>query len=292
MLDFLGPRSSYCDGLSRRSFLRVGGLAVGGLTLPALLRAEAQRRVRSPRGTQFRQWATTALRDYLVKGFVMNDARLKEPGGLDYFDELLSRIRDIRASEKRFYQKVRDLFALSQDYGDDEAKAQAFFAEVQNKMLFAATGATAAELIVARADATQLNMNLTAWAGERVRKADVIVAKNYLAVDEVTALNRITTMFLDYAEDRVGVQRQQLTMADWRANVDRFLAFNERAVLLGKGRVTHERMKIVVNAQYDVFDAARRKAEALAADTEDMKTLEDLHRAALAKAPRKTRNGA
>ena len=193
-------------------------------------------RVRSPRGTQFRQWATAALSEYLVKGFVMNDERLKEPGGWDYFDELLERIRDIRASEKRFYQKVRDLFALSLDYHDDDNSAQTFFAEVQNKMLHAVTGHTAAELCWARADTDKPNMNLQSWKGNRVRKSDVVIAKNYLVQAEITELNRIVTMFLDFAEDRVS-QRKSLTLDDWRGNVDRFIAFNERPLLDGKGSV-------------------------------------------------------
>lgn len=147
-------------------------------------------RVRSARGTQFRQWATAHLTEYLVKGFVMDDERLKNPGGWDYFDELLARIREIRASEKRFYQKVRDLFALSSDYQANDQAAQLFFAEVQNKLLYAVTQHTAAEIIRDRADASAPNMGLTTWEGSRVRKADVIVAKNYLSADEVDTLNR------------------------------------------------------------------------------------------------------
>jgi len=164
-------------------------------------------RVKSPRGTQFRQWATTNLKEYLIKGFVMDDERLKDPVGWDYFDELLSRIREIRTSEKRFYQKIRDLFALSVDYGDDSAAAGQFFAIVQNKMLFAVTQRTAAEIVMERADASQPNMALTSWKAGRVRKTDVIVAKNYLNAVEVDELNRITVMFLDYAEDRASKRR-------------------------------------------------------------------------------------
>ena len=159
-------------------------------------------RVRSPRGTQFRQWATAHLEEYLVKGFVMDDERLKEPGGWDYFDELLARIRDIRASEKRFYQKVRDLFALSSDYRPDDRDAQTFFAEVQNKLLYAVTGHTAAEIVVQRADADSPNMALTSWTGARVRKQDVTIAKNYLSADEVDTLNRLVVIFLEQAELR------------------------------------------------------------------------------------------
>ncbi|MFS8383025.1 hydroxyacid dehydrogenase [Xanthomonas campestris] len=236
-------------------------------------------RVKSPRGTQFRQWATTHLKEYLVKGFVMDDARLKEPAGWDHFDELLERIRDIRVSEKRFYQKIRDLFALSVDYRDDDTATGQFFAMVQNKMLYAVTQKTAAQLVVERADPGQPNMALTGWKAGRVRKTDVIVAKNYLTADEVTQLNRIAAMFLDYAEDRAS-QRQDLRMDDWRQYVDRFVEFNERPLLKDAGTVSHERMQQIVHERYAVFDAKRRKAEALAADVEDIKALESLEKSA------------
>lgn len=230
-------------------------------------------RVKSVRGTQFRQWATTNLREYLVKGFVINDERLKNPGGWDYFDELLARIREIRASEKRFYQKVRDLFALSADYKEDEAAAQKFFAEVQNKMLYAVTRHTAAELVVQRADPKQPNMALQSWSGTRVRKHDVIVAKNYLKTEEVDELNRIVVMFLDFAEDQAK-RKKQLTLADWRANVGRFLEFNERKVLKTAGAVSHEDMKKIAERRYETFDKQRRAAEVLAADQADVAELE------------------
>lgn len=199
-------------------------------------------RVRSPRGTQFRQWATTHLREYLVKGFVMDDQRLKNPGGWDYFDELLARIREIRASEKRFYQKVRDLFALSSDYKVREEETNLFFAEVQNKLLFAATGNTAAELIVKPADPAQPNMALTNWSGLRVRKQDVIIAKNYLTKDEIDTLNRLVVIFLEQAELRVK-QPNDLTLDFWRNNVDRMLEFNDQRILKGQGQITHDEMK-------------------------------------------------
>jgi len=230
-------------------------------------------RVKSVRGTQFRQWATTNLREYLVKGFVINDERLKNPGGWDYFDELLARIREIRASEKRFYQKVRDLFALSADYRDNIEAATTFFAEVQNKMLYAVTGHTAAELVVKRADPTQPNMGAQSWSGTRVRKQDVIVAKNYLKAPEVDELNRVVVMFLDYAEDKAK-RGKQLTLADWRANVGRFLEFNERAVLKHAGTVGHADMKAIAEKRYAEFDERRRAAEAVEADCEDVKELE------------------
>ena len=230
-------------------------------------------RVRSPRGTQFRQWATAHLAEYLVKGFVMDDERLKNPSGWDYFDELLARIREIRASEKRFYQKVRDLFALSADYQASDAAAHLFFAEVQNKLLYAVTHKTAAELIVARANADAPNMALNTWDGSRVRKADVIVAKNYLSADEVDTLNRLVVIFLEQAELRAK-DRQQLTLDYWRQNVDKLLAFNDRAILQGAGMVSNERMKQVAHERYERFDVQRRQVEALAADAEDMKALE------------------
>jgi hypothetical protein len=234
-------------------------------------------RVRSPRGTQFRQWATTHLREYLVKGFVMDDQRLKNPGGWDYFDELLARIREIRASEKRFYQKVRELFALSSDYQAREKETQRFFAEVQNKLLYAVAGQTAAELIVDRADPNEPNMALTTWSGSRVRKHDVIVAKNYLSADEVDTLNRLVVIFLEQAELRAK-QRQDLTLDYWRENVDRMLEFNEQAVLAGAGTVSREQMKEIAEARYADFDAQRRSAEALAADAEDLKAIEELEK--------------
>lgn len=225
-------------------------------------------RVRGPRGSQFRRWATTVLREFLVKGFVLDDTRLKEPGGLDYFDELLRRIRDIRASEKRFYQKVRDLFkASSVDYDGTAETAKAFFATIQNKLVFAVTGQTAAELIVARADPAKPNMALTSWTSERVRKADVTVSKNYLHAGEIEQLNRLTTMFLDFAEDRAS-RRQETRMADWIAQTDRFLVFNERGVLKGKGRMSHERMEEIVHSRFETFDTGRRTEEAIEADRE------------------------
>ncbi len=234
-------------------------------------------RVRSHRGTQFRRWATTRLGEFLVKGFVMDDERLKNPGGWDYFDELLARIREIRASEKRFYQKVRDLFALSSDYQARENETQLFFAEVQNKLLFAVTGKTAAELIVDRANPDAPNMALTTWSGSRVRKQDVIVAKNYLSVDEVDTLNRLVVIFLEQAELRAK-QKQDLTLDYWRHNVDRMLTFNEQPILEGAGSMSREQMKEVVEARYADFDANRKEAEAMKADTEDLKAIEELEK--------------
>jgi hypothetical protein len=234
-------------------------------------------RVKSPRGTQFRRWANTQLRELIVKGFVMDDERLKNPGGWDYFDELLARIREIRASEKRFYQKVRDLFALSSDYHGQEKQTQLFFAEVQNKLLYAATSQTAAELIVARADPTQPNMALSTWSGSRVRKHDILVAKNYLNEDEVDTLNRLVVIFLEQAELRAK-QKQDLSLDFWRSSVDRMLASNDQPLLDGPGSVSHENMKSIAAERYDSFDSKRRQQEAIEADAEDLKVLEELEK--------------
>ena len=235
-------------------------------------------RVRGIRGTQFRQWATEHLTEYLVKGFTMDDERLKNPDGRpDYFDELLARIRDIRASEKRFYQKVRDLFALSSDYDKTDKATQMFFAETQNKLLYAVTHLTAAELIVARADANKPNMGLTTWKGSIVRKGDIIVAKNYLQNDEIDSLNRLVDIFLTSAEERVK-GRRDLTLQYWRQNVDNLLTFQEKDILEGKGSISNAEMEAIVRKVYDDFDANRKNYEAQLADAEDMKALEDLEK--------------
>lgn len=234
-------------------------------------------RVRSPRGSQFRQWATTHLKEFLVKGFVMDDERLKDPGGWDHFDELLARIREIRASEKRFYQKVRDLFALSSDYQVRQQDTQVFFAEVQNKLLYATTGHTAAELVVARADPSKPNMALTSWRGSRVRKGDITIAKNYLDGDEIDTLNRLVVIFLEQAELRVK-QQQDLTLDYWRQNVDKMLAFNDQPILEGAGSMSRERMEQIADERYHVFDRQRRLTEARQADEDDLKALEQLEK--------------
>lgn len=232
-------------------------------------------RVRSARGTQFRQWATAHLGEYLVKGFVMDDERLKNPDGWDHFDELLARIREIRASEKRFYQKVRDLFALSADYRINDSAAQLFFAEVQNKLLYAVTRKTAAEIVVARANADSPNMALSNWSGSRVRRHDVTVAKNYLSADEVDTLNRLVIIFLEQAELRVK-ERKELTLDFWRSNIDRLLDFNDRPILKNHGSIGTEQMKTIAQDRYDTFDARRRSTEAVNSDLEDLKALEAL----------------
>lgn len=236
-------------------------------------------RVRSARGTQFRRWATTVLRDYLVKGFAMDDARLKQAEQWDYFDEWLARIRDIRASEKRFYQKVRDLYTTAIDYDKTSDQARAFFRKVQNKMLWATTGKTAAELIESRSDPKAPNMGLTSWKGSVVRKGDVGTAKNYLQPEDVEELNRIVAMYLDYAEDQAR-RRRPVSMADWADKLDAFLSFNERDVLTHAGRLRMDVAQKLAIERFEEFDARRRTAEALAADEADIVELEEIEKAA------------
>lgn len=196
-------------------------------------------RVKSHRGTQFRIWATQRLREYLVKGFTLDDERLKRLGGGNYFEELLARIRDIRSSEKVFWRKVLDIYATSIDYDPSTEASERFFATVQNKMHWAAHGHTAAEIIAERADATRPTMGLTSWSGDRVRKADVAVAKNYLGAEELDALNRIVTAYLEFAELQAR-NRRPMYMRDWIAKLDDFLRLSEREILTHAGRVSHE----------------------------------------------------
>ena len=208
----------------------------------------------------------------------MDVARLKNHDGRpDYFAELLLRIRDIRASEKRFYQKIRDLFKLSSDYDKADKATQMFFAETQNKLLYAVTHQTAAELIVARADANQPNMGLTAWKGSIVRKGDVIIAKNYLQNDEIDSLNRLVDIFLTSAEERVK-GRRDLTLDYWRKNVDNLLAFQEKDILQGKGSISNAEAECIVHGIYDNFNAQRKQLDAQQADAEDIRMLEDLEK--------------
>jgi len=232
-------------------------------------------RVRSPRGMQFRRWATTVLADYLVKGFAMDDAKLKDAPQWDYFDEWLERIRDIRASEKRFYQKVKDLYTTAVDYDAHSDSAQQFFAKVQNKMLWAVTGKTAAELIAARSDSDANNMGLTAWTGSIVRKVDVATGKNYLDADEIGELNRIVTMYLDYAEDQAK-RRQTMTMQQWSDKLDAFIEFNDRELLTGAGSMKATVAKKLAEGRYDKFNAKRRAVDATSADAADFAAIEAL----------------
>lgn len=235
-------------------------------------------RVRSKRGTQFRQWAGRNLTQYLHKGFLVDSERLKNPDGRpDYFDELLEQIRDIRASEKRFYQKLRDLFSLSSDYDKSDKATQMFFAETQNKLLFAVTKQTAAELITARADATEPNMGLTSWKGNIVRIGDITIAKNYLQKDEIDSLNRLVTVFLESAELRVKEQKD-LTIDFWKNNVNALLQFQGKEVLSDSGKISSKEMEEKVRGIYNDFDKRRKKIDAEQADTEDAKILEELYK--------------
>lgn len=219
-------------------------------------------RVKSRRGTQFRIWATQRLREYIVKGFTMDDERLKNPPGkghIDYFDELLERIRDIRSSERRVYLRVREILALAADYEPTEPETQVFFQTIQNKLHFAATGKTAAELIAERADSSQPNMGLTAWRTGVVRKGDVTVAKNYLREDEIEELNRIVVMFLDFAEDQAK-RKKQIFLQNWVTRLHDFLNLNERAILPDAGKVSREEAHQLAEAEYERFAARRREA--------------------------------
>ena len=232
-------------------------------------------RVRSKRGTQFRIWANRNLKEYMIKGFVMDDERLKNPDGRpDYFDELLERIRDIRASEKRFYQKIRDLFALSSDYDPTDKATQMFFAETQNKLLYAVTNKTAAEIIVSRADVSKENMALTSWKGSIVRKQDIFIAKNYLSKDEIDTLNRLVVIFLETAELRAK-NRLDIPMSFWQVNVDRILELNDKKLLTGKGSISNAEMEQKVREIYDEFDERRKAYEADLADKQDIQEIED-----------------
>ena len=232
-------------------------------------------RVKSKRGTQFRIWANQNLKEYMIKGFLIDDERLKNPNGrTDYFDELLEKIREIRASEKRFYQKIRDLLAISSDYDKSDKATQMFFAETQNKLLYAVANQTAAEIIINRANAESPNMGLTNWEKSKVRKQDIIIAKNYLTKDEVDTLNRLTVIFLETAELRVK-EKKDITLNFWRENVDRMLQFNDKNILKNSGSISHQKMEQEVKMIYQEFEQKRKKNDALLADLDDIKILEE-----------------
>ena len=240
-------------------------------------------RVRSKRGTQFRQWANKNLSEYMIKGFIMDDERLKNPDGKpDYFDELLERIRDIRASEKRFYQKVRDLFSLSSDYDVSDKATQLFYAQTQNKLLFAITAQTVSEIIINRADATLPNMALKSFQGSRVRKQDIYIAKNYLTEDELDSLNRFVVVFLETAELRAK-NRQDITMDFWRENIDRIIEFNDKEVLKNNGTISHSQMEKMVEKVYVTFDEKRKKQETIEADFQDLEELKQIEERLISK---------
>lgn len=236
-------------------------------------------RVRSQRGVQFRRWATERLREYLVKGFTMDDERLKNPpvagsGVPDYFDEMLARIRDIRASERRMYLRVKEIFAMAGDYDPSWSETTRFFKVIQNKLHYAATGMTAAELIQRRADHSLPNMGLTSWKADEVRKTDVTVAKNYLNEQEIDQLNRIVVMWLDYAEDQA-LRRKQVFMQDWEQKLDDFLAFNEREVLGNAGSISKQAADEHAKQEYEHFAQRRREHKESLGEAESIKVLED-----------------
>ena len=209
-------------------------------------------RVKSHRGTQFRIWATQRLREYIIKGFTMDDERLKEAGGGNYFDELLARIRDIRSSEKVFWRKVLDIYATSIDYDPNTDFSREFFAVVQNKMHWAAHGHTAAEIITSRADASKTNMGLTSWIGDKPSGKDIEIAKNYLNYDELDTLNRIVTLYLEFAELQA-LNRRPMFMRDWIAKLDDFLRLSERDILTYAGKVSHEQAINKARIEYEKF---------------------------------------
>jgi len=230
-------------------------------------------RVKSDVGTQFRKWASNALIEYMQKGFVLNDERLKNPKvyGADYFDELLERIRDIRASEKRLYRKITDVFATSIDYDSKSETAKLFFQTVQNKLHFAVTGQTAAEIVHSRADASKNNMGLTNFSGAVVRKTDISVAKNYLTKSEISHLNQITTMYLDYAELQAK-KHQKMHMSDWTSKLDQFLKFNEEEVLTHAGRISHDMAEAKALDEYELYDTNRKALDLLEEEIKDNKS--------------------
>ena len=237
-------------------------------------------RVRSTRGTQFRKWATSTLQEYLTKGFVMDDERLKNPvvahsAPADHFDELLERIRDIRASERRVYLRVREIFAMAADYEPSLPETTRFFQFIQNKLHYAATGMTAAEIIAARANAEVPNMGLTSFKGDEVLKGDVTIAKNYLREEEIHSLNRIVNMWLDFAEDQAE-RRKQIFLKDWTDKLDQFLEFNDRAVLSGAGSITKKQADEKAKLEYDAFAEGRRKLKELKGENSDFYTLENI----------------
>lgn len=210
-------------------------------------------RVRSPVGVRFRQWANDKLKEYIVKGFVLDDVRLKNPGkGRDYFDELTRRLQDIRTSERRFYQKITDIYATSVDYDANHPLTQQFFATVQNKVHYAIHGQTAAELIAARADSRQPNMGLSTWEGARIRKADVGIAKNYLTEEELRVLANLAEQYLIFAEGQAA-RRIAMTMQDWISKLEGFLTLNDREILQGAGKVTAELAKAHAEQEFDRF---------------------------------------
>ncbi|HCT8189358.1 TPA: virulence RhuM family protein [Morganella morganii] len=237
-------------------------------------------RVRSVRGTQFRQWATQTLEQYLIKGFVMDDERLKNPPVgqsvvPDYFDEMLERIRDIRASERRVYLRVKEIFNMAADYEPSNKETNRFFQTIQNKLHFACTGMTAAELIASRADASQPDMGLTSYKSDEVRKTDVTVAKSYLRENELKELNRIVNMWLDFAEDQA-LRRKQVFLQDWDTKLDQFLSFNDREVLQGAGGISKKAADEKAKEVFDIYARKRRQLKEAEGAKANIAALNDL----------------
>ena len=239
-------------------------------------------RVKSLVATRFRIWATQRLTEYIVKGFTMDDERLKNPpvkdaAVPDYFDEMLARIRDIRASERRMYLRVREIFAMAADYEPTWSETTRFFSIIQNKLHFAATGMTAAELIKSRANHLLPNMGLTSWHGGEVRKTDITTAKNYLRAEEIDELNRIVVMWLDFAEDQAR-RRKRIFMQDWQQKLDDFLRFNDRRVLPGAGTVSRKGAEDHARAEYEQFETRRREYREALGAADYVKQLEETAR--------------
>ena len=234
-------------------------------------------RVKSLRGTQFRQWATQRLKEYLIKGYAINKEYLKNPEGKDYFEKLLKEIREIRASEKRFYAKIRDIYSTSVDYDKTADITREFFAMVQNKMLWAVTGQTAAEIIHSRADAQKVNMGLTAWNGQKILAPDVVIAKNYLSKEEMDKLDRLTVMYLDYAELQAQ-RRIPMKMVDWAKKLDALLNLNEMEILTHKGKISKELAEKKAKNEYHKYDEKRRLQEIIDSDIEFAKDIEEIKR--------------
>lgn len=239
-------------------------------------------RVKSIIATSFRIWATELLKEYIIKGFILDDERLKNPtvagsSTPDYFDEMLARIRDIRSSERRMYLRVREIFSMAADYDPTWKETTKFFSVIQNKLHYAATGMTAPELINSRADAGSQNMGLTNWQKDEIRKTDVTIAKNYLQEDEINELNRIVVMWLDFAEDQA-LRRKQIFLQNWKAKLDEFLTFNERELLHHAGNVSREDAHAHAKQEYDLFAEKRREHKEELGEAESIKMLEEMAR--------------
>lgn len=238
-------------------------------------------RVRGPRGAQFRRWATEVLREYLIKGFAMNDEKLKDPRGTDYFDELLERIRDIRSSEARLYLKIRDIIALAADYDPTSGKSRSIFATIQDKLHYAITGQTSSEILATRCDPQADNLGLTNFKGKTVRKGDIETAKNYLERAELDELNRLVTQFLEYAESQAR-RRKVVHLDDWLVKTDRFIEFNEYEPLSDHGRISRNQARDMVRERYQIYDSARTQGRNERFDAEILPQLQEIEQRILA----------